>query len=82
MTVLTFFALFADDIRSIAFKENADDTFYDLTFVCFFFFCLELMLQSIFKPGYILSFTFWMDFISTVTLIFDIPWLSEAIFGI
>lgn len=28
-----------------------------------------------------MNFFFWLDFISTVSLIFDIGWISDAIFG-
>jgi len=32
------------------------------------------------KPGYFLGFFFWLDIISTLSLIFDIGWISNAIF--
>lgn len=61
-------------------KEH-DEKFYSVTFTCWVIFLSEFSLQILFREKYLGSFTFFMDFISTVSLIFDIPWLSESIFG-
>lgn len=42
---------------------------------------IELILASISKDDYFLSFYFWLDLISTVSLIFDIGWFWDAILG-
>ena len=81
MVVLTLFALFGDDIRACAFGVSADVTFYCLTIICLFFFTFELTLSSICKPDYFLGFYFWLDLISTVSLITDIGWVWDAMVG-
>lgn len=80
MTVVTIYALYADDIRILAFDKAADPTFHDITFVCLVLFLTEFMVFTLVKPEYPLSFSFWMDIVSSVSLIFDIPWLTEDLF--
>ncbi len=43
-------------------------------------FIIELVLQSICKSDYFLGFFFWLDLISSLSLIFDIGYLSDMIF--
>lgn len=33
------------------------------------------------KDGYFFSFFFWLDLLSTVSMILDIGWVSDAMFG-
>jgi hypothetical protein len=42
-------------------------------------FMIELVLASFVKEDYFLSFYFWLDLVSTVSLIFDIGWFWDAI---
>lgn len=42
---------------------------------------IELILGSIAKEDYFLGFYFWLDLVSTVSLIFDIGWFWDAILG-
>jgi len=80
MSIITIYALFADDIRQLIDDKSIDDGFYITTLIVLGFFFIELCLLSIAKPGYFCHFFFWLDFISTVSLIFDVGWISEAIF--
>ena len=75
MTVITIYALFGDDIRLIAFTKGADPYFWGLTTWCLFCFALEIVLACYAKEGYFNSFFFWLDIISTVSLITDIGWI-------
>jgi class 3 adenylate cyclase len=81
MTVLTVYALFGDDVRLLATEMPADDGFYAISCVCLFFFTLEIVLGSIAKEDYWLNFFFWLDVISTVSLIPDIGWIWDPIVG-
>ena len=81
-TLATFYALYGDNIRVVSFDKSQDYVFYLITFCCFVLFSFELLGNSIAKANYISSFTFWMDLVSTLSLIFDIPWLSKAFFNI
>lgn len=75
MTLFTTFALFGEDFRVSALSKEADYGFNIVTTICMFFFALDLICSSICKKGYFLSFFFWMDLLSTISLISDISWL-------
>lgn len=81
MTILTIYALFGDDIRVSGFNKQADTTFYSLTVVCLFFFTIEIIFSSLCKKNYWLGFFFWLDLISTISLITDIGWVWDQITG-
>lgn len=82
MAMVTIYSLFFDDIRSAAFGEHADMTFYIITFICMTLFVLEIFLSSISKKNYFLAFFFWLDIISTVSMIPDIGFIWDPIIGI
>lgn len=81
-TTITLYALFGDDIRSLAFTKSADDVFWALTTVCMFFFAVEIVLCSIAREGYFLGFYFWLDTIATVSLLLDIGWFWNKVTGV
>lgn len=81
MTLITIYALIADDIKLLACGVDADKYFTGITIMCFFMFLLELIAASIGKPGYWLSFFFWLDLIATASIITDIEPLMSAISG-
>ena len=79
MAILTVYALFGDDVKTVAFQKSADNVFYGITIFCLFFFTLELVVASIVKPDYFLGFYFWLDLIATASLIFDIGFIWDSI---
>ena len=81
MTLITIYALIASDIKVIAFDVDADPVFIVITCISMAMFLIELILSSIGKDGYWLSFFFWLDLIATFSLITDIDPLVEAISG-
>lgn len=44
-------------------------------------FTIEIILSIICKKGYFNSFFFWLDLISTITLILDLTWVSDKLFS-
>lgn len=74
MTMLTTYALFGDDIRLAATHVSVDKYFYLSSIVCLAFFTLEIIAQSFVKENYWLNFFFWLDIVSTLSLIPDIGW--------
>ena len=52
-----------------------------VTFVCMSLFTLEIIIRSYAQEEYVYSFFFWLDIISTVSMIPDIPWIWEPIIG-
>jgi hypothetical protein len=81
MTLLTIYALFGDDIRLCATTVNADDIFFSLTALSLLFFSIEIVLNSIAREGYFGGFFFWLDLVSTISLITDIGWIWDEIVG-
>ncbi len=50
-------------------------------FVCFLIFLLEMVLSVYSKLDYRLSFFFWLDLLSLLSMLFDIYFLVELLFG-
>ena len=82
MTVVTVYALFGDDIRLAAFSKPADNVFNGLTLASLVLFSAELILSCWAKPGFLWSFYFWLDFLSTISLIPDISWIWYPMIGL
>ena len=81
MTVVTVWALFADDVRVLAVSNQYDEFFNGVTsfaLVCFF---VELIMGSLAQDGYIFGFYFWLDLVATVSLVSDIGWIWDPIMG-
>ena len=81
MFIVTFFALFGDDIRVAAFSPAADPVFYALSAAALVLFTLEIILNIITKDDYLWKFYFWLDILGTLSLIPDIGWIWELITG-
>ena len=81
MTLITIYALLGDDIRLLFFSKEADDGFLALTITAMGMFFIELVLASIGKPEYFNSFFFWLDALSTVSIITDIKPAMDFITG-
>lgn len=65
----------------MAFNADKDEYFYICSSISFFFFGLEIVLSCIVRDDYWLGFYFWLDIISTISLIADIGWIMSAISG-
>jgi hypothetical protein len=79
VSIFTILALFGDDFRIIATSKGADPLFDVLLILTLLIFAFEITLSVLCKPGYFNSFFFWLDLISTVTLILDLTSVSNAI---
>ncbi len=79
MAVVTIYTLFFDDIRVLALPKKWDDFFFFLTAVSLLLFTLEIVIACYAKSGYFNSFFFWLDVLSTVSMIFDIGWIMDNI---
>ncbi|CAE8602744.1 unnamed protein product, partial [Polarella glacialis] len=80
-TILTIYALFGDDCRLMFTKKSQDDNFNTITIVTMFVFTSEMVANTFGKVGYFGGFFSWLDLLSTVTLILDVTYVSEAFFG-
>ena len=81
MNIITIYSLFFDDIRIITFPKSSDDFFYGVTLVAMICFTLEIVLASISKEDYFLTFFFWLDLVSTLSMIPDCGWIWDPITG-
>ena len=74
MTISTVFALFGDDIRLASAPAAADNSFSNVSFAVLILYTVELLLNVLAKPNYLWSFYFWLDLVSTASLIVDVGW--------
>lgn len=84
LTLCTIFALFGDDIRVSFCAKSADATIYNLLFVCFILFAIELACSVYSRPNYFnrgLGFQFYLDVVSTLSVIPDIEWIWSHVIG-
>ena len=81
MTLITVYALYFDDIRMIFLPKNLDDIFYGITLVGMICFTLEILIAGYAKDDYLYSFFFWLDIVSTVSMIPDCGWIWDPMIG-
>ena len=79
--VMTIFALFGDDFRLAFFTKEVDFTFYNLTLICLIGFTIEISLNCLCQSNYFNSFYFYLDVISTISLIADIKYIMDIFTG-
>ena len=81
MSIVTFYALFFDDIRLVALPQSADFTCDVITLICIALYTIELLLGVVAVDGYFFSFYFWVDLISLISMIPDVSIFVNAIEG-
>lgn len=79
MTLITIYALFFDDLRILFFPKSTDDIFFGITLVGMICFAVEIILASFAKDDYLMSFFFYLDLVSTLSMIPDCGWIWNAI---
>lgn len=80
-TLLTIYALVGDDCRLLATNKPADIWFNVLTLICIVVFTYEIVMSCLGKDDYILGFFMILDIVSTVTLLLDLSWVTEIVWG-
>lgn len=88
ITVVTLITLFADDFRIIFFTAKEDLAFTIVNLICMAIFFAEIIVLSIVKvclfirqENYFLGFYFWLDIISTLTMVLDLIWIDQLMSG-
>jgi len=80
VNIFTIWCLFADDFKLFFVKKNPGDFFFDvINVICMFTFICEILLTSLTRKTYFLSFFFFMDLISTFIIIFDLSWVQDSL---
>lgn len=77
MSIVTIFALIGDDIRVWATDKAVDIIFFAGLMMSFVLFASEIMLNTVAIDEFKYSFFFWMDIIATITVLLDIPWVTD-----
>lgn len=72
MFLVTVYALVGDDVKLLGFTRAADDAFMWLNVMAIILFIIELICSSIGIDDYFGSFFFWLDLISTLSIVTDI----------
>lgn len=81
-TVLTIYALVGDDFKLMLTNKPADAAFDVITGLAFAVFSIELVFSCIGKDDYWMSFFFWLDAVSTITLILDVSSVNESLLSV
>ena len=77
----TLYGLLGDDIRLYFFTKQNDNVFLTLNILTLCLFSLEVFLSSIGIPSYFGNFFFWLDLISTISIITDIDPIMRLLTG-
>lgn len=80
ITLITIYALFASDIQAAAFQAKDDNVFDILSLSSMGIFLIEIILSFVIKSQYRFSFFFWLDLISTFSLLLDVTLVQDALF--
>lgn len=75
-TLLTMWALVGDDVRTLATSKPADPVFDGIIIFMLAVFIIEVAVSCVGKPDYLFGFYFWLDLVSTGTLVLDLTWVS------
>ena len=78
-SIITVWVLFADDIKLLTTTNSADPLFSILNIVFMIMFAVEFLISSMVVDNYYLSFFFWLDLVSTLSMILDIHWLYSDV---
>jgi hypothetical protein len=81
VSIVTVYTLFFDDIRVLSIKKQYDDIFFGITSSCFFIFTIEILLAAMCREEYFMTFFFWLDIISTISMLPDIGWVWDFVMG-
>jgi len=81
MTAFTLYALFGNDIMVAGCPKSADDVFTVFTCIAFVLFLVEFIAFTVAKPGYRLSFFFFLDLVAVLSIITDIPFVWEPLYA-
>lgn len=80
ITLLTVVSLFMEDIRIIFIGTDSDIAVDVVNIVFIVLFMLEIMF-SLSVPGYACSFFFYLDIISTLSIIMDVSMLTNLLYS-
>lgn len=77
MAILTIYSIFAIDIQKSFFNQPAAYIFGYVHILAICVFSTEMILNWLGKEKYPLSFYFWIDVISTMSMVLEITWVDN-----
>ena len=81
MMLVVIYSLFGNDIK-LGFMDKKSDEFFDwMTTIALMLFTFEIIAMSLVNEGFFLGFYFWLDVMSTVSMITDISVLWNSLTG-
>jgi len=81
MSLVTLYTLFFDDIRVVSLPKSLDDSFNIVTTICFGLFLAEIIAACLCRKDYFWTFFFWLDVVSTLSMLPDISWFWDSVTG-
>ena len=81
VSCLTIYCLFGQDVKTIAFGIDETLIFDAITLAAFVLFSCEILLSCIVHKHYPFSFFFFLDIVSTSTLILDVSFIGSSLSG-
>jgi hypothetical protein len=81
ITCLTIYSLFSDDFRTAFFGQEADLGFDAVSLAVMVIFGVEIVLSALVVDNYFLSFFFFLDVVSTASIIFDVNFITDSVFS-
>jgi len=79
LLIVTLYSLFADDYRTLASGKHLDVIYDVFTIICLSIFSIEILIAAIWKISYFNSYYFYLDIISTASLILDFSPVRNAL---
>ena len=79
LLVVTLYALFADDYRTLTTQPDMDQAFDYFVLLCTLIFLAELFISVFCRPGFFNSYYFYLDVISTISLLLDYSPVRNAL---
>ena len=77
MALLTVYSIFAIDFVKSFSHQPVAYIFGYIHIIAIFVFAFEMILNALLKQKYVFSFYFWIDLVSTISMIMEITWVDN-----
>lgn len=77
--IVSIYSLFIEDFKSLLVSGKYDTVFSIIFLLIFILFIFEISVIVVLDERYICSLFFWIDVVSTISLIMEIHWIMEFI---
>lgn len=81
MMLITIYVLFISDFNTAFMSTDSDIPISYTQLACFILFLIEIVMNVFVEKDYFMSFFFWLDIISTISILLDIDFVMNPIFN-